>query len=276
PFSFFLLPLSLAAQEVQWRYEYNAARREATEKNRPLVLDFGTEHCFWCRKLDLTTFRDPSIVGVMNEKFLPLKIDAEREPGLTNALRVQNYPSLILAAPDGKILGTVEGYLDAGRFHEYLQRALAAVSNPEWMVRDYQEAAKAVAASDYARGVALLKNIGADGKERPIQAKAKQLRQEVEQQAAGRLARAKQLDDKGQPAEATEILTDLLRKFAGTQAAAEGGQMLTLLASRQEIKAQQRSRRARELLAQAREDYRTQQYLCCLDRCEVLAGSYGD
>ena len=33
---------------------------------------------------------------------------------------------------------------------------------------------------------------------------------------------------------------------------------------------------AQALLAQAREDYRTQQYLCCLDRCEVLAASYAD
>jgi hypothetical protein len=37
-----------------------------------------------------------------------------------------------------------------------------------------------------------------------------------------------------------------------------------------------RTRRAQELLAQAREDYRTQQYLCCLDRCEVLSATYGD
>jgi len=32
------------AQEVQWRYDYNRARREAQEKGRPLLLDFGTEH----------------------------------------------------------------------------------------------------------------------------------------------------------------------------------------------------------------------------------------
>ena len=29
-------------------------------------------------------------------------------------------------------------------------------------------------------------------------------------------------------------------------------------------------------MAQAREDYRTQQYLCCLDRCEVLTTGYAD
>src|SRR5258708_6345594 len=48
------------------------------------------------------------------------------------------------------------------------------------------------------------------------------------------------------------------------------------MAAKPEIKAQIRTRRAQELLAQAREDYRTQQFLCCLDRCEILASTYGD
>jgi hypothetical protein len=45
---------------------------------------------------------------------------------------------------------------------------------------------------------------------------------------------------------------------------------------RPEVKDQPRPRKARDLLAQAREDYRTQQYLCCLDRLEHLATNYGD
>jgi hypothetical protein len=106
--------------------------------------------------------------------------------------------------------------------------------------------------------------------------KATQLLQDLEQQAAGRLARARQLADKGQTTEAIDTVTELVRVFAGTQAATEGGQMLTTLASKPEIKDGQRTRRARELLAEAREDYRTQQYLLCLHRCEVLARTFGD
>src|SRR5437870_7225327 len=72
------------------------------------------------------------------------------------------------------------------------------------------------------------------------------------------------------------ILSELLRVFAGTQAAAESGQLLAGLTNRTEIQGQVRLRQARELLAQAREDYRTRQYLCCLDRCERLARGYPD
>jgi hypothetical protein len=144
------------------------------------------------------------------------------------------------------------------------------------MQRDYQAAAKANAASDYPRAVALLKAILEDGKGRPVQQKSAQLLKTLEEQAAGRLAHARQLNDRGQTAEAMETLTEMVRVFAGTQAANEAGQLLTSLANNAELRNQQRSTRARELLAQARQDYRTQQYLCCLDRCEVLGAGYGD
>jgi thioredoxin-like negative regulator of GroEL len=276
PLSFFLLPPVAAAQEVQWRHDYRAARHEAQEKGRPLFLDFGTQHCFWCKKLDVTTFRDPTIVGILNERFIPLKVDADKEPALAETLHIQSYPTLVFAAPDGQILDMFSSYVEPPVLNEHLQRTLLQVANPEWMQRDYQDAAKAIAGGDYARAVPLLRCIVEDGKQRPIQLKAQELLRGVEQQAADRLLRIKQLNDKGQAAEATDALTELLRAFPGTQAAGEGSRMLGTLAAQPEIKAQQRTRRARELLAQAKEEYRAQQYLLCIDHCEVLAAGYAD
>lgn len=271
-----LVAARASAQEVTWRHDYNAARREAVDKGRPLVLDFITANCFWCSKLEATTFRDSAVAKVINDRFVPLKVDAQQNPQLTEALRIQSFPTLVLAAPDGKILGTLEGYLEAAKLTAHLQHALAAVNNPDWMNRDYQDAVKAASTSDYARAVALLKGMLEDGQERPVQAKAKHLFEDLEQQAANRLARARQLQDRGQSLEAADTLTELLRAFPGTQAATEGGELLSALAVKPEIKSQQRTRRARELLGQARQDYRTQQYLCCIDHCEVLASSYAD
>src|SRR5205807_7996428 len=119
---------------------------------------------------------------------------------------------------------------------ENLDRVLDLVANPEWMKRDYDAAARAIGMSDNARALALLKNVVQDGKDRPVQVKAKQLLQDLEQQAAGRLARARQLADKGETTEAIDTVTELVRVFAGTQAATDGGQMLTALAKKPEVK----------------------------------------
>jgi len=268
------------AAQITWRTDYNVARKEAAEKGRPLLIDFGTENCFWCKRLDASTFQDASVVNLVNERFIPLKIDAEKEAQLARSLQISSYPTIVFGAPDGKIMGTVVGYKEAAEFVTILQRHQtappAAPAAPDWMVRDFAEASKAVASSDYARALTLLKPIVEDGKDRAMQQKARQVIQDIEQQAAGRLARAKQLEDKNQYAEAIDGLTELLRVYPGTTASQEAGQRLSTLAARPEMKGGQRVRRARELLAQAKEDYRTQQYLCCLDRCELLAAHYAD
>ncbi len=112
------------AQEVQWRHDYAAARREAKERQRPLVVDFGTSNCFWCKKLDVSTLRDPAIVKRLNEQFIPVKIDAERQPGLAQSLGIHSYPTLVFVAPDGRILGRHEGFVEAAHFGQQLSRVL--------------------------------------------------------------------------------------------------------------------------------------------------------
>ena len=263
------------AAEVRWRYDYNAARREAQAKGLPLVLDFGTANCFWCKKLDETTFQDASVLGTLNERFIPLKVDADQNAFLTETLQIHSYPTIVLAGPDGKILGTIVGYVEAGRFHDQLRQVLAGLDEPEWMKRDYQEAARAVAA-DPGQAVGLLRSIVEDGKERPVQVQARQLLKDLERQAAGRLAQAKLLESQGRPLEALAALGELQRAYRGTAAAAEAAQVSARLAARPEVTAQERARRAHQLLAQAREDYGAQQFLWCLDRCELLTAEFSE
>jgi thioredoxin-like negative regulator of GroEL len=269
-------PGAARAEEVAWRTDYNKARQEAAEKGRPLVIDLGTENCYWCKQLDERTFRDAELARLLNDRTVPLKVDAQRTPGLAEALHIQSYPTLVFAGPDGRILGYREGFVEAPPLREQVTRAVAAVAAPEWMERDYQEATRALAAGDNARAAALLGGVVEDGKDRPVQGKARLLLQGLEQQAAARLAEARAMADRGQAAPAAEALGRLAREYAGTPAAREAALLASSLAARPGADAGGRARRARELLEQAREDYRMQQFASCLDRCELLGAGYAD
>ena len=52
--------------------------------------------------------------------------------------------------------------------------------------------------------------------------------------------------------------------------------MLSVIAQSADVLNQRRGKRARELLGQAREFHKSRDYVCCLDRCELLVGQYGD
>ena len=115
-----LVPTLAQAQDVAWRHDFAAARKEAREKQRPMFLDFGTVNCFWCKKLDLSTFRDPAIVRLLNEQFIPVKIDADREPALAQSMRVQSYPTLVALTAEGRTLWRLESYIEAGPLGQQL------------------------------------------------------------------------------------------------------------------------------------------------------------
>lgn len=266
----------ILAQEVRWRHDYNAARREARAQGRPLFVDIGAERCVWCQKLDATTFRDPALVELLNEQFVPLKVDGGREPALVEILRIQAFPTLVLADADGKIIETVEGYVEAPRLRELARRLLAVAAAPAAVPRDYQEAVSAAAAADHARAVERLQRVLADGKARAVQAQARQLLDDIEKQAAARLACLKELAGLGHEPAAVDGLDECARAFAGTSAAAAAVALRDQLAGRPEVKAKLRERRAREVARAAREDFRAKRFLACLERCEVLAADFAD
>lgn len=271
----FFASTAAAADKVVWRNDYDAARKEATENGKLLLLDFGTEDCVHCKRMHQTTFRDPAIMKILNERFIALRIDANREPRLAQSLRIQAYPTIVLAGNDGKILAWVEGFIEVNRLVEQLNRA-STLQTPEWMARDSQEANRAINTGDHARAITLLKNIVEDGKDRPVQAKAREALQEIELLASGRLARARQFDEKGQTLEAIDLLTELGRKYAGTKAAVEGTKLLTNLAEKADVRSQLRNRRAKELLALAKEDVKGERLLAGLELYETLASNYRD
>lgn len=271
-----LTPSLSAADPIAWRTDYNTARKEAQEKQLPIMLVVGTEECFYCRKLEANTLSDGRIRSLTASGFIPLKLDANREPALAKALKVQVYPTMVLAGPDGKIHGFIEGYLDADRLAEHLKRAGAASTTADWMARDYNEASKAIGVGDYPRAVSLLKGIIREAGEKPVGVKSKEVLDGVEQQAAGRLVRAKDLEQKGFTPEAMDALADLMKGYAGTTAAADAATLMAGLADKPETRERQRVRQARELLAMAKEEFRTGRYYDCLQKSEQLTAVFAD
>jgi thioredoxin-like negative regulator of GroEL len=265
-----------APGEIQWRTDYAAALKEAQDKNLPLMVEFGTPNCYWCKKLDETTFRETAVITTVNEKFIPVKIDGDKEAGTVQKLRITSYPTLVLAAPDKRILHTLEGYQDTDKLTDKLQWALAQLAPPEWMTRDLQNAARWATGGDYARAIGPLRALLEDPKAKPLHPQAEKLLHDIEQKAAQRLDKAKQLSDQGKTSDAIETLTDTMRTFAGLEATRIAAARLASMVKVPEVQNQQRTRRARELLGQARDFYQSKDYILCLDRCEILVAGFGD
>jgi tetratricopeptide (TPR) repeat protein len=261
---------------ITWYTDYQAARKEANEKGLPLLVVVGTDNCFYCRKLEAGPLRDPAITKLLGDGYVALKLDATGNPELAKALKMTLYPTTVLAAPDGKIHTFIEGYVEADRLAEQLKRTTATVATTDWAARDFNEASKALAASDYPRAVTLLKGIVKSAGEKPVGAKSKQLLDEVERTAAGQLAKARVFEERGQINEAMDVFADAAKKYAGTRAALDATSALANLAEKPEEVQKRKARLSRDLLAVARDDFRTGRLYDCMQKCEQLALAFAE
>ncbi|MBI2235876.1 MAG: thioredoxin domain-containing protein [Magnetospirillum sp.] len=67
---------------VAWRPWGTQALAEAKAANKPILLSVGYAACHWCHVMAHESFEDPATAGLMNELFVPIKVDREERPDL--------------------------------------------------------------------------------------------------------------------------------------------------------------------------------------------------
>ncbi|MFB6111968.1 MAG: thioredoxin domain-containing protein [Halobacteriaceae archaeon] len=69
-----------ADNPVHWQPWDDAALEAARETDRPIFLSIGYAACHWCHVMAEESFADPEIAAVLNEHFVPIKVDREERP----------------------------------------------------------------------------------------------------------------------------------------------------------------------------------------------------
>ena len=99
-----------ADNPVDW-YEWGEeALNKAKKENKPLIISIGYAACHWCHVMEHESFMDSTVAKIMNEKFVPIKIDREERPDIDqiymNAAQLLNgnggWPLNAFALPNGK------------------------------------------------------------------------------------------------------------------------------------------------------------------------------
>lgn len=74
--------LQHASNPVDWYPWGEEAFAAAAERNVPIFLSIGYSACHWCHVMEHESFDNPAIAGLMNERFVNIKVDREERPDL--------------------------------------------------------------------------------------------------------------------------------------------------------------------------------------------------
>ncbi|TLZ61456.1 MAG: thioredoxin domain-containing protein [Methanobacteriota archaeon] len=102
---------SAAHQPVDWYPWGEEAFARAKAEDKPILLDIGAVWCHWCHVIDQESYEDPEIAKLINERFVPVKVDRDERPDVdsryqsaVNAISGQGgWPLTAFLTPDGKV-----------------------------------------------------------------------------------------------------------------------------------------------------------------------------
>ena len=125
---------SPTAPAIAWRKpdgaNVEALFAQARKSNKPVFLYWGAVWCPPCNQIKATVFTRPDFAE-RSKSFLAVYIDGDT-PGaqkLGAQFKVMGYPTMIVFKPDGTELTRIPGEVDAARYMEVLDLALASSSS---------------------------------------------------------------------------------------------------------------------------------------------------
>jgi len=74
--------LEHAYNPVDWYFWGEEAFAKAKAEQKPIFLSIGYSTCHWCHNMAHESFEDPKIAAILNEKFVPIKVDREERPDI--------------------------------------------------------------------------------------------------------------------------------------------------------------------------------------------------
>ena len=97
-----MLSLSAMAQTNFRHISFAEAQKAARQEKKLIFVDFYTSWCGPCKHMANTVFPQKAVGDFMNDKFVCVKYDAEKEEAdLVKRSNVQAYPTFIIFNADG-------------------------------------------------------------------------------------------------------------------------------------------------------------------------------
>lgn len=111
------------AGEINWVNSLDEGLKLAKQANKPIMADFYTDWCGWCKKLDQDTYSNAKVQGLA-DKFVCVKVNGDKDKTNTKIFGINGYPTIVFLDSAGKEIDRNVGYANAEELSKTLEKIL--------------------------------------------------------------------------------------------------------------------------------------------------------
>lgn len=120
--TFYYLSTRPAPALEGWMTEFAPAQAEAAATNRSMLVQFTLPGCPPCVAMKRTVLNQKPVIKALSD-FVPVHIDASKEPELATRYGVFTAPAYAVVDATGTLLAKVDGFVQVDEFVAFLARA---------------------------------------------------------------------------------------------------------------------------------------------------------
>ena len=92
------------ANEIAWQPWGEEAFRRAEEEGKPVLLSISAVWCHWCHVMDETSYSDAAIIDLINDRYIPVRVDSDRNPDINRRYNQGGWPTTAFLNSQGILL----------------------------------------------------------------------------------------------------------------------------------------------------------------------------
>lgn len=86
---------------MEWGEE---AFQRAEREDKPILLSISALWCHWCHVMDKTTYSDPKVIELVENNFIPVRVNTDMRPDINDRYNMGGWPSTAFLTPSGEII----------------------------------------------------------------------------------------------------------------------------------------------------------------------------
>jgi len=112
-----------SSNKIEWQ-SYSAGMARGKFEKKKIFLHFYADWCAACSVMDKHTFNDSSVIASLNENFIPIKVDVDREKETSAVYSIMAIPDTWFIAENGDPIGHRAGYIPPDQLKVILKMIL--------------------------------------------------------------------------------------------------------------------------------------------------------